>query len=59
MEEVNANEEMFNQITESKKNNDNNLNEKEALVKLNNVEKELDRDGIKSYIINIMKTLRI
>ena len=49
---------MSNQITESNQNNDNNLTEKEVLNKLNNVEKEQDRDDIKNYIINIMKTLR-
>ena len=52
VEEVNANEEMSNQLTDSNQNNDNNLTEKEALNKLNNVEKELDRDDIKSYKYN-------
>ena len=57
-DEINVNEEMSNQISESNQNNDNHLNEKEALDKLNNLEEELDRDDIKSYVINIMKTLR-
>ena len=57
-DEINVNEEMSNQISESNQNNDNHLNEKEALDKLNNVEEELDRDDIKSYVINIMKTWR-
>ena len=57
-DEINVNEEMSNQISESNQNNDNHLNEKEALDKLNSLEEELDRDDIKSYVINIMKTWR-